>query len=564
MFSYIKNNVRFTFSLQLAFAVALLLLVTGCSADHYKAKADTAVSGILTNKTSLVNDVDSAALDIEQNNIWNRSPLKSIAKQKSQSFLGKNHEAGTDVLTLMKALDVGLKFNRNYLSEKESVFLSALNLTQARHSFEPIFGGIGDLQLGSDSRNAQLTNLVATNTFARNQAGSFDRLYRTGARLSADFSRDFLSFLSGDRDINNSQLAVTLVQPLLRGGGRTATTEALTQADRNVLYALREFSDFRRDFVVDLVSDYYSVLLAKDNVQNAYNAYLGFQENMERETAFEVEGRRSKTELGQLQQALLQSEVRWLNAIRTYESRLDQFKLFLGVPVDDAFILDDQELTRLSIRKPNITRDQAVEIALVTRPDLETSRNRIEDAEREIEVAKNDLKPGLDIRVDYSSTNDPGGSAPSLNLDRRNISTRLDVDLPLDRLAERNQYRSALISKQAQIRQHEANVDQVRVQVNDNWRQLALAERSYEIAVKGVELAIKRVEEQNLLFELGKGLARDLVDAQNDLVDAKDDRTSALIDHTIARLSLWRDLGILYINEDSGWKKTLEQEGVVQ
>jgi outer membrane protein TolC len=55
-------------------------------------------------------------------------------------------------------------------------------------------------------------------------------------------------------------------------------------------------------------------------------------------------------------------------------------------------------------------------------------------------------------------------------------------------------------------------------------------------------------------------VALDLVDAQEDLVDAQNQRTAALIDHTVARLRLWRDMGILYIESDGGWAETLGDE----
>lgn len=133
----------------------------------------------------------------------------------------------------------------------------------------------------------------------------------------------------------------------------------------------------------------------------------------------------------------------------------------------------------------------------------------------------------------------------------------------MDRKSERNLYRASLITRDLRQRQHEENVDQVRLQIYDDWRALDLAERSYEIALEGVKLALTRIEEQNILFEFGKGAARDLVDAQNDLVNAQNQRTSALVDHTLARLRLWRDLGILYIKEDGTWIEKLKCEASV-
>ena len=544
------------------------LLLVGCSAEFYRNRADQETRAVLVGKTPKVKNVENESLDIAKPDPWDDSNLKNRPPGNT-SFLGERSakERKSKQMNLDDALEIGITHNRSYLTEKETVFIRALDLTLAQHQLSPIFGGGASVTRRSDSRAAEaeagLTDLVAANTFARNQIATFSKLYRTGARLSADFTQDFLNFLAGGRDINNSALAVSLIQPLLRGGGRKVTLEPLTQADRDVLYSLRRFANFRREFIVDLVADYYAVLQARDNVHNAYRAYEGFRKVVTREEALADEGWLTQTQKGQLKQALLLSESRWLTSIRTYESRLDSFKLTLGIPVESDVVLDDGELRKLKIVPPGITRDEAVKIALVTRPDLETSRDRIEDAQRRIEVAKVDLKPGLDVRVDYDAISDPGDQTPDLNLDRRNISSGVDLDLPLDRKAERNNYRAALIDKDVREREHQENEDRVRLQVFDDWRSLELARRNYDIAMQGVKLAQLRLEEQILLRDIGKGEARDLIDAQNDLVDAQNQRTSTLIDHTLARLRLWRDLGVLYIKEDGAWIEKLEKESVL-
>ena len=64
----------------------------------------------------------------------------------------------------------------------------------------------------------------------------------------------------------------------------------------------------------------------------------------------------------------------------------------------------------------------------------------------------------------------------------------------------------------------------------------------------------RRVREQELLFLAGRGSAIDQVDAQNSLIASQNELTAALVQHTIARLSFWRDMGILFIKEDGQWE----------
>jgi outer membrane protein TolC len=56
-------------------------------------------------------------------------------------------------------------------------------------------------------------------------------------------------------------------------------------------------------------------------------------------------------------------------------------------------------------------------------------------------------------------------------------------------------------------------------------------------------------------MELGRGTARDLVDARTDLISSHNQRTTALVEHTVARLQFWRDLGMLFIKPNGQWNE---------
>ena len=89
--------------------------------------------------------------------------------------------------------------------------------------------------------------------------------------------------------------------------------------------------------------------------------------------------------------------------------------------------------------------------------------------------------------------------------------------------------------------------------MRDSWRTLEQARRTYQINEIGVKLAERRVEEQELLAEMGRAKALDQVDAQNSLLSSKDQLTQSLVAHTVARLQFWDNMGILYIKDNGQW-----------
>lgn len=551
--------------------LALLLALAGCTTQYYRQSADRASYSAIQEKTPLVPNMDQR-FTIEQTNtlFLNNFPVFT----NEVEYLGTNgfREGGARVFRLKDALDIAVHFSRNYQTHKETLFDSALNLTLARHRFAPIFSASGNVDyvvqnvqvvtLGKDPITGQdvvlSDNIVEQHKVTGSGAIGASWLIRDLGKVTTAFTTDALRFVSGDQSVTtSSDLGATFLRPLLRNAGFKLEKEALIQAERQLLYDLRDFTQFRKDFTVQIATAYYGVLGNRDAARNSYLNLQSSRKNAERARAMVAEGRTTTAELGRLEQQELSSESSWNNAVRTYRQALDNFKLTLGINTDLNIVLDDHELAELEIRHPDISIDDSIQAALVGRLDYQNVRDTFEDTERKVDVAANFLKPQVDLRGSVGMVSNPNSKNRfPLPDPRYNYwSAGLNIDLGLDRVAERNNYRSALISQNSAARAVEEEQDKIKVQVRDSWRTLELAKRNYEISVRGVQIAERRVEEQSLLAELGRARAQDQVDAENALIDSKNQRTQALVTHTIARLQFWNNLGILYIKDNGQWEE---------
>jgi outer membrane protein TolC len=550
----------------------IVLLACGCTAQHYRKSADKEAARVIQAASGEVPNMDERFTVEAQPKL----PLETLPEYEATlEFFGEEKavEKGARVLTLEQALGVAVAQSPIYQNRKELVFLEALNYTLAKYRFTPIFHVRGNAVYQSRTRDVarEIDRLAGTQSAllqrdfdtvqehsvsARSDTG-VDMLLRTGARLSVDFTTDFLRFIVGDsRVLTSSRLSATLTQPLLRGAGYRVTLENLTQSERDLLYVLRDFTVYRKDFAVQVATAYYRVLQNKDQVKNAWLGWQNFRENVTREKAFADEGQRTQTALGQLKQAELTTETQWINAFRTYQQSLDQLKILIGLPVDTKIVLDDSELEKLQLDHPSLAVQDAIRVAIDTRLDLANTKDQFEDAGRRVGVAKNQLLPDLDLIINASVDSTPGTNPLDFDFEKTRWSAGLNGELPLDRKAERNAYRTSLINYERAGRQVQLAIDQVKLGIQDDWRSLDQAKRNYEISAVEVELSQRRVEEQELLMELGRGTARDLVDARTDMINARNKRTNAIIQHTLARLQFWRDLGILYIKPNGQWEET--------
>lgn len=549
------------------------LVASGCSTRYFKKSADEEAFKLIREKSGRVTNMQPG-FSLDTNLL---SHLEGLALSENPgAFLGEQAsvEAGAKILPLDRALEVAVAHGREYQLRKESLYLEALSLSLSRYRYTPIFGGslsasyqtrsipADKVTVGVDAVTGQPRVLIEKDAALIEQSliqpqGTINAnvLLATGARLSAAFSTDFLRFLTGDPMPEATAGAVgQIIQPLWRGAGFKATMENLIQAERNLLYEMRDFVAWQKQFSVQVASDYYGVLQARDTVRNSWADLSRSRQNVARERAFAEAGQRPLASLDQLRQQELNSETRWVDSVRAYREALDRFKISLGIRISDRIVLDDKALSDLRILDPALPVDQALQVAHSIRLDLLNLRDRVQDSERQVVLAKNRLRPEVNLIARASMDQRRNGHLVLPDPNQYRWSAGLQADLPFDRKGERNSYRQSLIQVERSKRALDFAEEQLKLEIFNNLRALDQAKRNLQNAELGIQLAERRVEEQELRMELGRGVTRDLLDAQADLNQARNARTAAIVSHTTARLRFFRDLGILYIRPDGRWE----------
>jgi outer membrane protein TolC len=547
-----------------------LALLGGCTSAHYEKSADRAAYGVINDRGSEVRNMDPN-FTIEPAAKPSLDAFPTIAAPAEYLGPDGSVEAGAHVLTLEDALRLAVRHSRTFQSRKEQLYLSALSFTLTRHQLTPLFSGSTNstysvtTQQKVVSQIDQLTGLPLPNvklvedhrlSGSGSLGGSW--LIRDVGRISTAFTTDFLRFITGDPSlVTSSQLSATFVRPLLRDAGFKQQAETLLQAERQMLYDLRDFTQFRKDFIVQVATAYYRVLGGRDSVRTSYANFQGSNRSATRQRALAEEGRVTQADLGRTEQQALQAELNWLNAIRNYRTLIDNFKITLGLSIDSNIVLDERELAALTIGDVDIELDEAVQVALATRLDFQNVKDRFEDAVRRAEIAATTFRPKLDLTATAALQNNPSATAHFAlpDPDRYRWNAGLSFDPGLDRTSERNTYRNALIARNSAARTVEQQEDAIKLSVRESWRALDQARRSYLISERSVQLNLRRVEEQNLRAELGNIRSQDLIDAQNDLLSAQNTRAQNLVNHLVARLGFWNNVGLLSIQPDGKWEE---------
>ena len=381
------------------FLTLIAASLIGCSNSAYRDSADAETYGAIAAKAPLVAGMSDQVLIDEEKQV----DLTSFqVNSQIYEFLDNEAEGevGASIISLNAALDLAFQHSKEYQAQKERLYLEALALTFDRYRYTPTFSanGSGDYRWDTADQFVidmqAMTGATPTSTSESVVASSnlgARYLLKSGGAIALNLTNNFTRFLSGGvSEFSTGALIGSFTQPLLRDFGSDIETEALLQAERDLLYQLRDFTRFRKEFAVQVASQYYVVLLARETATNNYAGLLANNLSLEREQAFQAEGLTTLLEVGRLEQSALQADLRWARAIASYKRGLDNFKILIGLNAEDNIVLDDNEMMLIAetgMDSPDVDLEQAIAMAVQTRLDLYTQLDQVQDAARRIELA---------------------------------------------------------------------------------------------------------------------------------------------------------------------------------
>jgi outer membrane protein TolC len=449
-------------------------------------------------------------------------------------------------LDLFSSLKYAVQHSRSYQSQMEDLYLSALDVTLQRHLFEPRPFVTQSINYDGGQRDVAFRSALTATTTAgvRQQLPYGGEVVAQGLVTFVDALND--NSLGGE----NASLVLSASIPLLRGAGMV-NLEPLIQSERELVYQVRTFENFRRQFVVDIASSYFNLLTSYQRVNDQRVQYEQTVELVQQTLAKFIAGRLDTNFLAVQQSRTQQinAEAQLISVQQSLQAALDSFKLQLGMPVDEEL---DVVPVELDVSKPDVEDPSLNKLAQLYRLDLQTSRDRIEDARRKVDVAKNQLLPDLSLTARGEQDSNPDFSATQIDSRSLTYSAGATLDLPIDRVAERNQYRTALINYEKAQRNYVDLSQNIAADVRQAARSLEQAQLQVDINARGIQVAQDQLEYSTLLFTQGKSAVRDITEAQTQLLDAQNAYHAARAALQINVLRYLQDTGTLRVDPSAG------------
>jgi outer membrane protein TolC len=373
--------------MRLAVLAVGLACLTGCTRAHYRLSADREVypilgerasaAGFATDRLELETAPQSRLADPTNPDRPPRPPDDPVAAQYMERPNGMHgahwpHKRidwieppgweaslpwgadGKIKLDAERSFELALRHSREYQAALERLYLAALALTLNRFEFETRWAltNVTTFATNAPGTAAESTNLTSTSGLG------FQRNFAAGGQLLVDFANSFLlEYTGGGKTSVSSTFVTGFVQPLLRNAGRRVRLEGLTQAERDVLYAARDFYRFRKQFwasVTTLDGGYLSLLLQVQTIRNQQTNLEGQSQNLKLHEELFRGGKKSIVQVDQAFQGYQAARATIVQGETILQNSLDQFKILLGLPPRIPIELDDAVLNPFVLADPKL------------------------------------------------------------------------------------------------------------------------------------------------------------------------------------------------------------------
>ena len=444
-------------------AAALLAPLAGCSRSKARLRADRDANCLIDQKTAVLGDVpgryrigvNPQSRMFDENDpdfppmppddpishrylecvdgkkgakYWREAPRTPYVENPNWRAMLPLDQRGRLVLDTEAAVRLGLVNDPDYQRELEELYLSALDVSFERFRFDvqPFYGAAvdftqaGRVATGSGESSSQL--FVSPSSSRSGPATPnrlrFQRLTATGGQMVAGLANTLVWQFSGTNTYSSATLLdFSIVQPLLRGGGRVLVLERLTVAERTLLANVRSMERFRREYYLNVVTgrgtgggpQRRGGLLGAAGLTNftgvnfgvgggggggfgggggagaagaaAAGGYLGLLQTQQvvrnqranvaalRDSTLQLEasydaGRIDRFQVDLARQALFNAQSQLLRAEADYETTLDNYKIDLGLPPDLELLVRDDLLDQFNLLSPQLTslQDEAAEV----------------------------------------------------------------------------------------------------------------------------------------------------------------------------------------------------------
>src|SRR5688572_9066170 len=276
--------------------------------------------------------------------------------------------------------------------------------------FEPTLAIDANFTSDSSRSRTQLTGVDSVSQFVDNFNITYFQTLQTGTDVAVEFALNRTSSNDAFSTFNPawfSRMRYSFTQHLLNGFGRSVNTRGIRVAQNNKTISEVQFERLVIDLVAQAEKSYWDLVFAaadikvkQDSLALAEKTLMDNQRQVEVGTLARIDLFQSRSQVSTRREELIVSNF-------TQSQIQDQIKKVLSREPDPGLVL--AKITPTQDANAPGTTDilpvaDAIRVALENRPELRQAFLQLQNSEIEIQYAKNQLLPVLDVNANFTHT----------------------------------------------------------------------------------------------------------------------------------------------------------------
>ena len=489
------------------------------------------------------------------------SSQKPLAQLPAPEGLQDHVANGKLVLTLDDSIRLALANNTDIHIDRAQIDFALDSVQRAHSPFDPLATStFSDSRAKSPAISLVQGTTSILDTLSQSFGLGYSQTFQTGTNLQAS--------VSGNKSATNSNLAFvnpslstnvqfTLTQPLLRNFGFFPNRAPILIAQSNLKQARANFIVEVNNIILQVVGDYWSVILARDNLEVQRKSLEEAQKSYDHDKKALSLGALPPLDIYRSESQVASRRVGVIQAEYELKQRADIFRRDLGADLDPNIRALDLDLTDQPApagELPGMDIATALSRALANRPEFDIAREQLASDELSIRLAHNNLKPDLQLSGFYSG-NGVAGNEFNLNTTPPQLSSStgfgdsfsqtfhftypaygasLSLSLPIRRHSAQANLADALVGRSRDQYQERRINQSITLEVTNAVHALEQAKLSMEAAKVATDLARDTLHADERKYELGAEPVFFVLDAQTQLAQAELNLIQSQVNYQLA------------------------------
>jgi outer membrane protein TolC len=472
-------------------------------------------------------------------------------------------------LRLKDFLELVLKNSTDINLTRLDVYTAADQITAAKAPFDPsLVGGFNTLR-SIAPESTQISGASTLSDLEQTSTLNYQQVLPTGETLIAGFTA-IRSTSNSEFSFYNPNIAGTFnfqfTQPLWQGRTALEFKTPLLIARSQLVITSEQSEETIADTVSLAAQQYWEAIRARDNIkveqqtfELAQKSYAHDKQALDLGALADLDIFQSETQLAERKRDLIGAQF-------SYQASLDGLRRFMGADLTPALrnteIVLEDDPAALPSKIAILPFEEALTGAMEARPRLSAARRRTSLDDLNARLARDLLKPRLDLTLNASANGLGGNSLPVITplgvtipavnsglgtalgqlfaFNYPSYGGGLQFTFPLRNSSAAGQLADALVNKTRDRYSERQIQQQIVLDVRQAIDAIELAKATIDAATTARDLAKKNVDAEQQKYDLGTITAFEVLDSQSRLASAESALLNANVTYQEAYISYER------------------------